>query len=44
MDIAEYVTTLRRRWPIVAATVLAGLLVSAVIVWQTPRTYTASAR
>ena len=44
MDIAEYVTTLRRRWPIVAATVLAGLLVSAVMVWQTPRTYTASAR
>jgi capsular exopolysaccharide synthesis family protein len=44
VDIAEYVTTLRRRWRVIVAAVLAGLLVGAAFAWLTPRTYTASAR
>ena len=44
MDIAEYITTLRRRWRVVVAAVLAGLLAGAAVAWLTPRTYSASSR
>jgi capsular exopolysaccharide synthesis family protein len=44
VDIAEYITTLRRRWRIVLAAVLAGLLAGAAVAWLTPRSYTASSR
>jgi succinoglycan biosynthesis transport protein ExoP len=41
---AEYITTLRRRWRVVLAVVLAGLLAGAAVAWLTPRSYTASSR
>jgi len=44
VDIAEYITTLRRRWRVVVAAVLAGLLAGAAVAWLTPRTYSASSR
>ena len=44
MDIAEYITTLRRRWRVVLAVVLVGLLAGAAVATLTPRTYSASSR
>jgi len=44
VEIADYITTLRRRWRVVVAVVAAGLLVGAAVAWLTPRTYSASSR
>ena len=44
MEVAEYLTAVRRRWRVVAVSVLLCVLAAVLVTWQTPPQYTATSQ